>query len=86
MKQQTFLPDTQFPVWNKRPITIKVGEHFITFHFKKEHDREFYSIPKYDWISDRKETRQGREDNWHNHMKEKVWFSGRMENFINSNT
>jgi len=69
----------------KRPITIKIGKDFITFHYKNENDREFYDIPKSEWISDRT-GRQGREDNWHFHMMEKTWFCEEMKQFINDNT
>lgn len=66
----------------KRPITIKVNSDFITFHFKNENDREFYSIPTNEWISD-KTDRLDREDNWHTHMMSKTWFNNDMKNFIN---
>lgn len=70
----------------KRPIEIKVGESRITFHFKKEGNREFYAIPTDEWISDRTSTRQGREDNWHSHMMDKNWFNEDMKRFIDDNT
>ena len=69
----------------KRPIEIKIGEFQITFHFKNEGNREFYSIPTDEWISDRT-GRTGREDNWHFHMMEKNWFNQDMKTFINDNT
>jgi hypothetical protein len=82
--EQTFYPKTKDFAWNQRPITIKIAEDWITFHFKNEQDREFYDIPKRDWISDRKE-RLDREDNWHYHMKEKNWFTKEMEKYIDEN-
>ena len=62
----------------ERPITVKVGDVFISFHFTNEGDREFYDIPVNEWVSD-KTNRQDRDDNWHNHMMEKVWFSQSMK-------
>ena len=82
--EQTFYPKTKDFGWNQRPITIKILEDWITFHFKNEQDREFYDIPKCDWISDRTE-RLDREDNWHFHMKEKNWFTDEMKKFIDAN-
>ena len=70
--------------WKDRPINIKIGDDYISFHFKTEGDREFYYIPKQEWIDD-KTQRQDRDDNWHKHMNEKVWFTTEMENFINKN-
>jgi hypothetical protein len=81
---KTFYPKTEYFGWNKRAINIKINEDYITFHFKDEGDREFYYIPKTDWINDKTEILD-REDNWHFHMKEKVWFTNEMESFINKN-
>jgi hypothetical protein len=66
----------------KRPITIRVSYDYITFHYKNEREREFYSIPLNEWISD-KSNRQGRDDNWHAHMMRKTWFNQEMKDFIN---
>jgi len=70
----------------KRPIEVNVGPSRISFHFKKESNREFYAIPTDEWIDDRATTRQGREDNWHFHMTEKNWFNQDMKKFIDDNT
>lgn len=69
----------------RRPITVKIYDDHITFHFKNEGNREFYHIPKEEWISD-KVNRQDREDNWHAHMMRKTWFCSNMRDFINENT
>lgn len=69
----------------RRPITVKVDSHFISFHFKNENDREFYYIPTHEWVND-KTNRLEREDNWHRHMMEKTWFCQEMKNFINDCT
>jgi hypothetical protein len=60
---------------SQRRITIKIDEHFILFSFPTERNREFYDIPKHEWLS--------AQDNWQNHMREKSWFTEEMENFIN---
>lgn len=72
----------------RRPITVKIDKElgFITFHFKEEQDRKFYDIPIDEWVSDRSITRQGCEDNWHNHMMQKTWFDQFMKKFIDDNT
>ena len=44
-----------------------------------------YWIPTDEWIRDLTE-RLDRGDNWHTHMKEKSWFSDKMENYINEET
>lgn len=44
---------------------------------------EFYWIDKTNWVNDFTQ-RQGREDNWHNHMKDKNWFTGEMYKFMNA--
>jgi hypothetical protein len=74
--QRTFVIPVK--VWSSRPITVKINEkeNAITFHFKNEHDREFYWISISDWKSDM--------FTWSNHMKEKIWFIRGMEDFINS--
>ena len=81
MTQNTFY---NTGTWKDRPITIKIDDDCISFHFKTEGDREFYYIPKHEWISDKTE-RQDRDDNWKTHMNEKVWFTNEMEQFINNN-
>lgn len=68
-----------------RPITVRINDDCITFHFKNEGDREFYSIPKEEWVSD-KTNRLDREDNWNRHMMEKTWFNNDMKTFLNENT
>lgn len=68
----------------KRPITVKINNDTIDFHFKNENDRQFYTIPKDEWISDRS-NRLERKDNWHSHMTEKTWFTSDMKLFIDSN-
>lgn len=70
-----------------RMIEVRVDETtgWITFHFSQEQDREFYSIPISEWISDRT-NRLDRPDNWHNHMADKNWFSEQMKKFIDDNT
>lgn len=69
----------------RRPIKIKLDDiDFIVFHFPNEGDREFYHIPKREWIND-KTNRQDREDNWHNHMMDKAWFTPSMKDFIDKN-
>lgn len=83
--EQTFFPETKDYGWNQRPITIKVQEDCITFHFQNEQDREFYDIPKYSWIED-KTDRLDKKDNWHLHMQRKNWFTKEMKDFIDSNT
>lgn len=65
----------------ERPITVKIYEGRIAFYYKNEGNREFYSIPIQEWVRDRTE-RQGREDNWHFHMKEKVWFNEDIKKYI----
>jgi hypothetical protein len=66
----------------QRPITVKIVPDYVTFHFKNEGNREFYSIPKKEWDSD-KTNRLDREDNWHTHMMNKTWFNQEMKDFIN---
>lgn len=82
MTEQTFISSQR-----GRMIKIKINKTagFITFHFSQEGGREFYSIPIKPWVEDLTD-RLTREDNWHNHMAEKNWFSPLMENFINENT
>lgn len=46
---------------------------------------EFYWIEKSQWVRDKTHNPE-RGDNWHNHMKEKNWFTDEMYNFINKNT
>lgn len=82
MSQKTFY----HYMGGKRPITVKIDNEFIVFHYTEEDDREFYHILVKEWVSDKHTTRQGREDNWHFHMKEKSWFNQDIEEFINSNT
>ena len=69
-----------------RMIEIRIDEMpgWITFHFSQEQDREFYSIPMEEWVSDLT-NRLDRSDNWHKHMMEKNWFSEPMKNFITQN-
>jgi hypothetical protein len=61
----------------ERPITVKIQDDYITFHFKNEDDREFYDIPKHEWI--------GSAPHWQQHMAFKNWFCGEMETFIDKN-
>lgn len=65
-----------------RPVTIKVEDGWIRFLFPKEGNREFYAIPVDHWTEDYT-TRLDREDNFHNHMMRKNWFSKEMYCFIN---
>lgn len=54
----------------------------------EDEDKEingFYWIFSSEWESD-KTNRLDRPDNWHTHMKEKIWFTSDMEKFINENT
>jgi hypothetical protein len=46
---------------------------------------EFYWIETPQWVRD-KTNHTERGDNWHNHMKEKNWFTEKMYDFINENT
>jgi hypothetical protein len=53
-----------------------------------EEDKEpstFYYIMRKDWISDRG-NRLDRDDNFHNHMRTKNWFTQEMYNYIESQT
>ena len=70
---------------DKRPITIRINDDFVNFHFKNENDRHFYTIPKDEWIYD-KTNRLDRSDNWHIHMINKTWFTKEMKTFIDINT
>ena len=45
----------------------------------------FYSILSRHWVED-KTNRLDRGDNFHNHMREKNWFTKDMEDFLNENT
>ena len=44
----------------------------------------FYWILKNEWVND-ESNRLDREDNWHKHMKQKLWFTEEMYNWINKN-
>jgi len=68
--QQTF----ENGATQKRPITIKIENGCITFHFKNEGDREFYWIEVKDWDA-----------KYLKHMNAKNWFSKEMADFINTN-
>ena len=46
---------------------------------------EFYWIEKSQWVKDKTRNTE-RDDNWHNHMNGKNWFTDEMYNFINKNT
>lgn len=69
---------------SNRPISINVGKEFITFYFTNESNKEFYSIPREEWVTDRK-YRLDREDNWHTHMSYKTWFTPSMKTYIDEN-
>lgn len=45
----------------------------------------FYWIGADEWIS-HKTKYLDREDNWHKHMKNKLWFTDEMAEFMNNNT
>ena len=45
----------------------------------------FYWIGTDDWHKSKKENLD-RPDNWHNHMKEKNWFTKEMKSFLDLNT
>ena len=79
MQKKTFVSNQR-----GRLIEIRVDKKsgWITFHYTQEGNREFYSIPVSDWVRDLTE-RLDREDNWHNHMMVKTWFSEPMKSFIN---
>lgn len=42
---------------------------------------EFYWIDSWQWVKDKIHNPEGG-DNWHNHMKEKNWFTDEMYDFI----
>lgn len=67
-----------------RLIEVRVDKKsgWITFHYAQERNREFYYIPLSEWVSDLT-NRLDRDDNWHNHMMQKTWFSQPMQQFIN---
>lgn len=58
----------------------ETGENELTE--EEKHINEFYWIGLDDWISD-KTNRLDRPDNWHQHMREKNWFTEEMAVFIN---
>lgn len=67
----------------EREKRIESGEEDLTDDEQSNH--EFYWIPIDQWKSDRKDTRQGRGDNWHYHMNKKSWFSSEMYEYIEKN-
>ena len=58
MKKQTFYVEQNGKI---RSIDVKVDNDYISFHFKSEGGREFYSIPTKSWANDTGNT-------WHSHM------------------
>lgn len=69
MKQKIFYVDA--PFFRNRPINVKIDEGCISFHFKRENNREFYSIFADHW-----------DEQFKNHMTEKSWFTKEMLDFI----
>ena len=64
----------QNPARENRPIGIKITKKYISFHFPKERNREFYWFMVSDWKSDI--------PHWENHLLRKAWFSEEMKDFI----
>jgi len=72
MIKQTFYVEQN----NKtRSIELRIDTGYITFHFKSEGGREFYSIPTNSWVNDNGKT-------WHKHMADKNWFTHEMSKFL----
>ena len=66
--------------YDTRMIRVEVNSAHITFYFDQDED-DFYWIVSEDW----KVHSQGDLDapqNWRNHMKRKMWFTNKMEEFI----
>ncbi len=57
-------------------------ENEIEISEEDERVNEFYNIEKRAWINDFTNN-VTREDNFHNHMRKKNWFTGEMYNFLN---
>lgn len=62
---------------------VECGEPELTDDEKA--NSNFYWIEVENWVKDKTE-RQGRSENWHEHMKRKNWFTKEMSDFINQNT
>ena len=76
MKKQTFYVEQN---GKTRSIDVKVDNDYISFHFKSEGGREFYSIPTKSWANDTGNT-------WHSHMAYKNWFTPEMSKFLDAST
>lgn len=76
MKKQTFYVEQNGKI---RSIDVKVDNDYISFHFKSEGGREFYSIPTKSWANDTGNT-------WHSHMADKNWFTPEMSKFLDAST
>ena len=76
MKKQTFYVEQN---GKTRSIDVKVDNDYISFHFKSEGGREFYSIPTKSWANDTGNT-------WHSHMAYKNWFTHEMSKFLDAST
>lgn len=76
MKKQTFYVEQNGKI---RSIDVKVDNDYISFHFKSEGGREFYSIPTKSWANDTGNT-------WHSHMAYKNWFTPEMSKFLDAST
>lgn len=63
------------PHSESRPIVIRITKSHISFHFKRERNREFYWLGVSDWKDPKA--------NFAEHMRRKSWFSHPMEKFIN---
>jgi hypothetical protein len=72
MTKQTFYVEQNNKV---RSIELRVEKEYITFHFKSEGGREFYSIPTKSWANDTGKT-------WRKHMADKNWFTPEMATFL----